>query len=326
MPNYRSLVPGGYFSSNPTDTSLPVSIRMNNPGAINGASWEKTYPGYVTAVVTTPGNASTVFEAPEYGVGAWWNVLNNYRAKNITTVGGIITAYGGGQDYSAYLQFVLKQTGFSSDTVIDLGDDQKLLQLGLAQFRYEAGKTPPWSNDQILFGIRGGRAFANTGTWPISPPVGATTTTPVAGTSTTPGPVASGQISDSDLLALLQKLIGALAANAGAPQAAAQSSGTVLTTPASTNQAQTSAPPILSSIDKLIGGQGMVGYKTMFGVLGYVLVRILEATGPIAVTAGQVSPTGQILTVLTLALTALGGLAKVDRMTQALGTIATNTK
>jgi hypothetical protein len=314
MPNYRSLVPGGFFSSTPGDKSTgPVSIRMNNPGAINATNWVRSYPGFATETVTTPGNSSATFEAPEYGVGAWWRVLNNYRGRNITTVGGIINAYGGGQDYSAYLQFVLRQTGFSADTVIDLNDDQKLLQLGLAQFRYEAGKTPPWSNDQILFGIRGGRAFANTGTWPASPPVGGTSTGPSGGTST--GPVAGGQI-DNDLFALLQKLIVALAANAGAAPTKPTLPGTGPST------GPTTTAPILSWIDKLVGGQNMVGYKTMFGVLGYALTFILKAGGVL----GAATPAGQILPVLALALTALGGLAKIDRMTQALGTIAANTK
>jgi 2-isopropylmalate synthase len=30
---YRNLVTGGFFSSNPLDRSVPVSIRCNNPGA-----------------------------------------------------------------------------------------------------------------------------------------------------------------------------------------------------------------------------------------------------------------------------------------------------
>jgi hypothetical protein len=33
----RSLVPGGFFSPAPFDRTVPVSIRCNDPGAINGA-------------------------------------------------------------------------------------------------------------------------------------------------------------------------------------------------------------------------------------------------------------------------------------------------
>ena len=201
-PNYRSLVPGGFFSSTPMDKSTgPVTIRMNNPGAINGASWETTYPGFVSTVETTPGNKSTIFEAPEYGVGAWWNLLRIYRTANTTTVGGIINRYGGGQDYSAYIQFVVKATGFTPDIVIDLNNDQQVLAFGRAMFRYEAGRALPWSDDQILYGIRGGRALASTGQWPASPPVGpAVTPAAPAAAPVAAAPAATGQLTDNDLL------------------------------------------------------------------------------------------------------------------------------
>jgi hypothetical protein len=32
--NYRSLVEGGFYSSNPFDRRVSVSVRCNNPGAI----------------------------------------------------------------------------------------------------------------------------------------------------------------------------------------------------------------------------------------------------------------------------------------------------
>ena len=125
MANYRSLI-GGFFSSTPMDKSSgPVTIRTNNPGAINGAPWETTYPGYVGTVETTPGNKSAIFEAPEYGVGAWWTLLRNYNLTNTSTVQDIITRYGGTQDYSAYVQFVVKRTGLTPGTTIDLNEDRK---------------------------------------------------------------------------------------------------------------------------------------------------------------------------------------------------------
>jgi hypothetical protein len=309
MPNYRSLI-GGFFSSTPMDKSTgSVTMRMNNPGAINGAPWEKTYPGYVDTIETTPGNRSTIFEAPEYGVGAWWDLLRRYKAGNASTVGGIINRYGGGQDYSAYIQFVVKATGFTPDTPIDLNNDQQVLQFGRAMFRYEAGRAPPWSDDQILYGIRGGRAFASTGSWPASPPVGPQKQEPVA----------VGQMNNSDLLALLQKLLVTLAANATNPPAAKAAGGTASTPAAASN---TPAPVVLSSIDKIFGGEALVGSKTMLGVIAYALVAILKAAGVL----GAATPAGQILSVLSIAFTVLGGISKIDRMTQSLGTIAANSK
>ena len=315
MPNFRSLT-GGFFSSTPMDKSTgPVTIRMNNPGAINGAPWEKTYPGYVDTVETTPGNRSTIFEAPEYGVGAWWDLMRRYRAGNTTTVGGIIQRYGGGQDYSAYIAFVVKTTGFTPDTPIDLNNDQQMLRFGSAMFRYEAGRTLPWNDDQILYGIRGGRALANTGTWPAAPPVG----------QPAPAAVAQGQVSNNDLLALLQKLVPALAANAVNPTAVVVNPPAVkvaVGTGPAPAAAGNPVPAVLSPIDQLIGGQTLVGSKTMLGVLSYILIAVLKGAGVL----GAATPPGQILTILSIAFTVLGGIAKIDRMSQSVGTIATNAK
>jgi|GEM_PF-1669779 len=156
--NYRSLVPGGFYSSNPFDRSVPVSIRCNNPGAINGAPWEKKYPGYVDTVETTPGNKTTIFEAPEYGVAVWWELLRRYAAAGATTVGDIINRYGGGQDYSAYVQFVTRKTGLGPRTKVPLDDDDILLPFGKAMFHYEAGRPTPLKDEQIAYGLKLGRA------------------------------------------------------------------------------------------------------------------------------------------------------------------------
>jgi hypothetical protein len=157
-PNYRSLVPGGFFSSTPFDRTMPVSMRCNNPGAINGATWETRYPGYVDTVETTPGNKTTIFEAPEYGVAVWWELLRRYATAGVTTVGGIINRYGGGQDYSNYIRFVEQRTGFEEGHRISLDDDATLLAFGKAMFHYEAGRPTPLHDNQIVFGFRLARA------------------------------------------------------------------------------------------------------------------------------------------------------------------------
>ena len=315
MPNYRSLI-GGFFSSTPMDKSTgPVTIRMNNPGAINGAPWEKTYPGFVDTIVTTAGNASTIFETPEYGVGAWWELMRKYRSAGAITVGGIINRYGGGQDYSAYVQTVSKNTGYTQDTVIDLNDDQQVLKFGKAMFRYEAGKALPWSDDQILCGIRGGRAFAQTGSWPATPLAGTGTVSVAAAGPAKTEPA----VNNNDLLPLLQKLLIALASK---PPAAVTSvtAPIAVPTPAVAGTTVTPPPQLLSPIDKIFGGQALTGSKTMIGVLGYVLVTVLKAAGVL----GAATPAGQILTVVSIAFSVLGALAKVDRTTLSLGAIAAN--
>jgi lysozyme family protein/peptidoglycan hydrolase-like protein with peptidoglycan-binding domain len=77
-------------------------------------------------------------------------------------------------------------------------------------------------------------------------------------------------------------------------------------------------PPILSPIDKMLGGQALAGKKTALAVVAYAGLAILQAVGVV----GAATPAGQIMTVLITAFGALGGISKVDRVVQALGIIA----
>ena len=132
-------------------------------------------------------------------------------------------------------------------------------------------------------------------------------------------------MSNNDLLALLQKLVPALAANTVSPPAVVITPPTVKVA-VSTGPAPVAAgkpvPAVLSPIDQLFGGQALVGSKTMIGVLSYILIAVLKGAGVL----GAATPAGQILTILSIAFTVLGGIAKIDRMSQSIGTIATNSK
>jgi CHAP domain len=159
MPNYRSLVPGGFFSSKPTDRSVPVAIRTNNPGAINTVKWVKEYPGYVDARVTTPGNATAVFETPEHGTALWWQLLHNYRrslgAASFTLRNVIFTYCGRGRQREAvdYTAFVCAKASVSGNMLLDLADHNGLLPIAKAFFWYEAGRRTPILDEQILHGF-----------------------------------------------------------------------------------------------------------------------------------------------------------------------------
>jgi lysozyme family protein/peptidoglycan hydrolase-like protein with peptidoglycan-binding domain len=76
--------------------------------------------------------------------------------------------------------------------------------------------------------------------------------------------------------------------------------------------------PILSPIDKLLGGQALVGKKTALSIVAYAVLAILQAAGVV----GAATPAGQIVTVVIAAFGALGGVSKVDRVIQALAMIA----
>lgn len=157
FPNYRSLV-GGFFSSTPFDLKIPTSIRTNNPGALNASPWVKAYPGYVGDKVTSMSGASAnntaIFETPEQGVAVWYELMRRYAKEGAVTVKQIITKYGGGQNYSAYVDFVTKKTGLPVAYGITLnGDDSNLMKFAKAMWHYEAGRATPLSDAQILYGF-----------------------------------------------------------------------------------------------------------------------------------------------------------------------------
>ncbi len=129
----------------------PVSIRFNNPGALNTVAWVRAMPGYVSEQVTTPGNSTAHFDTMEHGVAVWKELLKRYAAKGARTIANIITTYGGGQDYSAYAQFVQEKTGLPLSTVVDLENSDQLLKLARAMFWYEAGiDSNQWIDDATI--------------------------------------------------------------------------------------------------------------------------------------------------------------------------------
>jgi peptidoglycan hydrolase-like protein with peptidoglycan-binding domain len=81
--------------------------------------------------------------------------------------------------------------------------------------------------------------------------------------------------------------------------------------------------PVLSTTDKVLGGEAMVGSKTLAGVLAYVVLAILQSNDVIGPTLGdKATTTAQVLTTLIAAYTGLGVTAKADRITQLLALIA----
>lgn len=164
MTVYRSLV-GGFYSANPNDLSVKRSIRANNPWALNDSPWQHSYPGYVgtTQADNSPNaNKTSIYEAPEYGVAAGWELLHKYAQGGYSTPRQILTRYGGtNQDYSEYLRNVIEWSGIGGDTPVDINNDQQLLRLAKAMFRWEAGKETPLSDAQILYGFKLGRQISS---------------------------------------------------------------------------------------------------------------------------------------------------------------------
>jgi hypothetical protein len=83
------------------------------------------------------------------------------------------------------------------------------------------------------------------------------------------------------------------------------------------------AAPQLSPIDKVLGGQAMVGVKTPLAIGAYGLMWILQAAGVMGTATGtNATTTGSVLTALVSAFGALGVTAKFDRAFQALSSIS----
>src|SRR5215211_4575366 len=125
-------------------------------------------------------------------------------------------------------------------------------------------------------------------------------------TAPTPGAVNTQQI--------LQLVLGALTAQhpaAGQP---------VLPSPTSPTG---TVPPVLSPIDRILGGEALAGKKTPLAVLAYTVLAVLQSVDVAGTATGATAtPTGQILTTLIGAFGGLGVLGKVDRVVQMLGLIA----
>jgi hypothetical protein len=90
-----------------------------------------------------------------------------------------------------------------------------------------------------------------------------------------------------------------------------------------TGPASGAAKPPLSPIDKMLGGEALVGLKTPLAIAGYALMWILQTLGTMGTATGdKATTTGAILTALVTAFGALGVTAKFDRAFGALSKIA----
>ena len=82
-------------------------------------------------------------------------------------------------------------------------------------------------------------------------------------------------------------------------------------------------PPILSPIDKLLGGEALVGLKTPLAIVAYAGLWILQTMGQVGtVTGDKATTTGQVLTGLIAAFGGLGLSAKIDRAVKGMSAIA----
>ena len=162
--SFGSLVPNGFFSSDPDDLKVPRAVRTNNPGALNFTSWQKTRPGYVG--VSQPDdspnhNITTIYRTPEHGVAAWYHLVAGVYnfPGGAFTLNDLATRYAGSNDpgpVGAYLAGWNKwlMPPVTPTTRISVDDGLMMTILAKAMFSHEAGIATPLHDDQVSFAIQ----------------------------------------------------------------------------------------------------------------------------------------------------------------------------
>jgi hypothetical protein len=164
---YGSLVPGGFYSADPYNLNVARSIRTNDPGALNYASWQSTRKGF--AGITQPdaaGNKTSIYRTPEHGTAAWYHLLSQiYGFGSVPTfaLASLAQRYAGapsGAAVNAYVNgWVAWSNGaLSSTSTFNANDPSQMLVLARSMFSHEAGQKTPLQDTQIIFAIQNEQA------------------------------------------------------------------------------------------------------------------------------------------------------------------------
>lgn len=143
----KGPLPEGRF-----DTSVPASIRNNNPGALNYAPWEQKYGAQGGTLLndgTGQGNKISAFPTPEAGGAAQFDWWANKSPNHGPTIGDNLGVFSGGNSTKGYQDF-LQSKGFGPETNIQemLANKDQAIQFGKAQSQWEGGQQFPMNDDQ----------------------------------------------------------------------------------------------------------------------------------------------------------------------------------
>ena len=164
---YGSLVPGGFYSADPYNLSVKRSIRTNNPGALNYASWQSARKGFVA--ITQPdaaGNKTTIYRTPEHGAAAWYHLLSQiygFGSVATFTLTSLAQRYAGapsGAAVNTYLAGWVKWSNgaLTSASTFNANDPSQMLVLAKSMFSHEADQNTPVQDVQITFAIQNEQA------------------------------------------------------------------------------------------------------------------------------------------------------------------------
>jgi hypothetical protein len=164
---YGSLVPGGFYSADPYNLKVKRSIRTNNPGALNYASWQSARKGFVA--ITQPdaaGNRTTIYRTPEHGAAAWYHLLSQiygFGSVATFTLTSLAQRYAGapsGAAVNTYLAGWVKWSNgaLTSASTFNANDPSQMLVLAKSMFAHEGDQNTPVQDVQITFAIQNEQA------------------------------------------------------------------------------------------------------------------------------------------------------------------------
>jgi len=164
---YGSLVPGGFYSSDPYNQSVPRAIRTNNPGALNYSKWQSTRKGFAGVTpADSAGNVTTIYRTPEHGVAAWYHLLAqiyDFGTAPTFTLLQLAQRYAGASSGSAVNAYLAGWTHWSQGALtqtstLAASNPSQMLVLAKAMFSHEAGRSTPVQDQQIIFAIQNEQA------------------------------------------------------------------------------------------------------------------------------------------------------------------------
>lgn len=155
--NRKKPVGGEAVTIDTEDASLPIGLRINNPGNLRPSSrfrWNGTSDEPHSTYSTKSGDFVR-FKSIDYGLRAMaLNLKNQQRLHGLRTIEGIIGKYAPEieNDTASYIAFVANQTGFAASEKLNLENPSVTVRLMKAMIRMEQGQQP-FSTELILKGV-----------------------------------------------------------------------------------------------------------------------------------------------------------------------------
>lgn len=151
--NRKKPADGEVVTIDSENGSLPLGLRINNPGNIRPSSRYK-WKGEVGVYESKKG-PFVRFDNYESGIRALArDLMTKQRKHGLRTIRGIISRYAppSENDTEAYISSVVRQTKFGADEKLDVEKPATAVRMIKAIIRHEQGRQP-FSTETILQGV-----------------------------------------------------------------------------------------------------------------------------------------------------------------------------